>query len=315
MTSKSIVVAGGAGFVGSHVVDALLNEHHRVCVLDDFSTGKRSNLGQLPRPGLSIISADIADPNTRSIIRQLRPDVLVLLAAQPSVAVSMKDPVLDARSNILGLVNMLEAAKEAGCSKFLFTTSGGTIFGDVPPEQLPITELTPLKAKSFYGLSKLTALGYLEIYREIFSLNYAALALGNVYGPRQSGDGESGVVAIFGQRIASGRPCRIFGDGKTTRDFIYVSDVADAFLAAIDNGSGLLNIGTGQETSVLDIYTELARADPSALPPEFGEPLLGEVRRISLDSSNANSQLGWRAKIDLTTGISRTYGWIAGNLS
>ncbi len=307
---KQVLVTGGAGFIGSHVVDALLERRMKVTVLDDFSTGSLKNLGEAPRAGLTVVQGDIASRAAHRLVVELRPDAILMLAAQPSVKVSMRDPTLDAHTNLLGLVNLLEAARATSCRKVVFASSGGTIYGDVSPERLPIQEHEPRRACSFYGLTKLTALSYLELYREHFGLNYAALALGNVYGPRQSPDGEAGVIAIFAKRILNGEPCVVNGDGLTTRDYVYVTDVANAFVAALERGSGLINLGTGQEASVLEIHAQLSRSAGSSRAPNLGPALPGEVRRVSLDPRRAAAELGWAPTMALGAGIDRVLSWM-----
>lgn len=312
---KTVIVAGGAGFIGSHLVDRVLQAGDKVVVIDDLSTGSKNNLEHAIKEyptRISFHKLDICSVECANLIKKVQPDVLHILAAQWSVKVSMRDPAKDARINIGGLVNLLEAAREAGVSKVTFATSGGTIYGDHGEDKLPLKEDTyPRLPASFYGLTKSTAVDYLRIYNEAFGLNSVALALGNVYGPRQSPDGEAGVIAIFSKRMLKGEPCTINGDGKTTRDYIHVSDVVEAFYLAGERGEGLINVGTAQETSVNEIHDLLAKHIKSSVKPLHGVPLIGEVRRVSLCIDRAKQQLGWGPKvINLSAGVKSVIDWI-----
>ena len=294
-TPYRAIVTGGAGFIGSTLVDRLLAEGHTVDVVDNLSTGSLANLAEARLSGTGRFhfhQVDIRSPDVVELMGRRQPDVVYHLAAQADVRVSVADPVLDTEINVLGSVRVLEAARAAGARKVVFASSGGTIYGDV--EQLPIKESHPQRPLSPYGVAKKTVGDYLFAYRELHGLEYTALALANVYGPRQDLRGEAGVVAIFAGRLLSGEPCLIFGDGKQTRDFVYVDDVVDAFSRAGERGTGLLcNIGTGVETSVNDLYrghgpqcrrqpaadvcprssgraaTELPRPEPGRPPPEL----------------------------------------------
>ncbi|MGW7541099.1 NAD-dependent epimerase/dehydratase family protein [Streptomyces sp. NPDC054770] len=300
------MVTGGAGFIGSHLTDALLAEGHRVDVIDDLSTGNAANLQDASgQPGFAFHRCDLGSAEAAGLMQDVRPDALLMLGAQMSVKVSMRDPLLDARVNVLGQLNLLEAAVEAGTRRVVFATSGGTIYGNVAPEALPVPETAHGDPDSFYGLTKRLAVDYLRLYRDHRGLESVALALGNVYGPRQDPRGEAGVVAIFANRIRQGEECVVNGDGSVTRDFVYISDVVAAFLAALERGSGLVNVGTGVETSVLDVHRELARHTPSAPRPRFGPPLPGEIARIALDSTLALRELGWRAQVSFQEGVER----------
>jgi UDP-glucose 4-epimerase len=307
------LVTGGAGFIGSHLVPALLDGGHEVVVLDDFSTGHPGNLAEIPARSaraLTVHEADIATPLAARIVARSRPDVMFLLAAQTAVQVSMRNPLLDARVNVQGLVNMLDAARRAGSRKVVFASSGGTVYGQVAPDALPIAETQPHQPLSFYGLTKSIASTYLRLYHAEYGLDHAILALGNVYGPRQRPDSEAGVVAVFAQRLLDGLPCRINGDGATTRDFVHVTDVAAAFVAAMRRGSGVFNIGTGVETSVLQVYRLLARGLGTDRAPEFGPALAGEVRRVRLDVTRARERLGWRPTVALPDGLGSVVEWL-----
>jgi UDP-glucose 4-epimerase len=305
------IVTGGAGFIGSHLTALLLERGHQVMVVDDFSTGRAENLEAITAAGdLTIAEADIAGPEAARLVDQVRPDVVFLLAAQSTVQVSMRDPVLDAKANVVGLVNMLEAARLAGCRKIVFASSGGTIYGQVAAERLPVAEDHAHAPLSFYGVTKAVASEYLRLYRTEYGLDYAVLALGNVYGPRQRPDSEGGVVATFAHRLLHGLPCRINGDGATTRDYVHVSDVAEAFVAAARSGTGVFNVGTGVETSLLELHRLLTERTGSHLAPEFGPPLRGEVRRIRLDVARSGRQLGWHPSIGIEDGVGSVVDWL-----
>lgn len=307
----NVLVTGGAGFIGSHLVDALLRAGHRVSVLDDLSTGSLENLTAAWELGLTeddLHMLDIASPEAADVVRRVRPEAVLHLAAQPSVGVSMRDPRLDAHSNIAGLLNILVAAQSSGCRKVVFASSGGTIYGEPDPADLPLTEDAPQAPRSFYGLSKKAGSDYVRLFAEQHALEYACLALGNVYGPRQNPEGEAGVIAIFAQRLLDGRPCLVFGDGHNTRDYVYVDDVADAFVRALERGTGLINVGTGVETSVLDIHAALTKAVGSDAAPVHEAALPGEVRRIFLSVERAGRELGWRPRVALEDGIPRVIG-------
>lgn len=312
---KTVVITGGAGFIGSHLVDRVLKAGDKVIVIDNLSTGSRENISEAERmypDRISFHELDICSVECSELIKAIKPDVLHILAAQWSVKVSMRDPAEDARVNIGGLVNLLGAAREAGVSKVTFATSGGTIYGDHGEDKLPLKEDTyPRLPSSFYGLTKSTAVDYLRIYHEAFGLESAALGLGNVYGPRQSPDGEAGVIAIFSKRMLKGEPCIINGDGKTTRDYVHVTDVAEAFFLAGQRGSGLINIGTARETSVNEVHDLLAKNIEMSRQPVHGEPLIGEVRRVSLSIDRAKEELGWEPKlINLSDGVKTVVDWV-----
>jgi len=301
-----VIVTGGAGFIGSHVVDELLREKYDVYVIDDFSSGKVENLKEFGNH-VKIICADINDSSVINIILEIKPDYIIHLAAQPSVAISQKNPLLDVKTNLYGLVNILEACKKSDCEKIVFAASGGTIYGDVDEDKLPLTEDLPLQACSFYGLTKLTAINYLELYRMHFGLNYCALALGNVYGPKQDPYGESGVVAIFTNNIINDEVCMINGDGTVTRDYVYVADVAKGFVKALFKGSGLLNLGAGVETTVKEVYDAITIASNKDTKFKHRDPLPGEVKRVALNIHKIRKELGWEPTVKFQDGINMTY--------
>jgi UDP-glucose 4-epimerase len=306
--SLKVLVTGGAGFIGSHVVSELLKENYDVFVVDDFSTGEMKNINTF-KEIKAVICADISECAIANFIMEVKPDYVIHLAAQPSVAVSQKNPLLDAKSNLYGLVNVLEASRKAGCRKVVFATSGGTIYGDVDDSQLPITEDLPLRARSFYGLTKLTAIHYLNLYKEHYGLDYCALALGNIYGPRQNPYGESGVVAIFTNKILNDETCIINGNGSVTRDYLYVTDAATGFVKALKKGSGLLNLGTGIETSVQEVFDTISYISNKKAKLEYGRTLPGEVQRVSLNIDKIKQEIDWRPTISFEEGIKKTYQW------
>jgi UDP-glucose 4-epimerase len=307
------LVTGGAGFIGSNLVDRLLAEGHAVDVVDNLSSGKLANLADA-RADLdhefTFHQMDICDPAVADLIERRQPEVVFHLAAQIDVRVSVADPVLDARTNVIGTLNVLEGARRAGARKVVFASSGGTIYGDVDPDDLPVAEGHPQHPVAPYGVSKKVATDYLYAYRELHQLEFTSLALANVYGPRQDPHGEAGVVAIFAGKLLAGEPCTIFGDGSQTRDYVFVDDVVDAFVRAAERGSGLLcNIGTGVESSVLDLYTTMAAAAGVDAEPVHAPARIGELQRSCLDATRAKLHLGWEPFTDLATGTATTIDW------
>lgn len=308
-----VLVTGGAGFIGSNLVDRLLAEGHSVDVIDDLSSGRLANLSEAranPDHDLSFHQIDICDPAVVELIERRKPEVVCHLGAQIDVRISVSDPLLDARINILGTLNILEGARRAGTSKVVFSSSGGTIYGAVDADDLPVSESHPQVPLSPYGVSKKSAVDYLHAYRELHDIEYTALALANVYGPRQDPHGEAGVVAIFAGRLLSGERCRIFGDGEQTRDYVFVDDVVDAFVRATERGSGLTcNIGTGVETSVNQLYRTMADNDGVTEDPEYAPARPGELERSSLDATRARIHLGWEPFTDLPAGTASVLDW------
>ena len=306
-----VLVTGGAGFIGSALVDRLLAEGCDVDVIDDLSTGSLRNLAsarsQLTRK-FSFHRLDVGAPQLRELLVRRRPEVVFHLAAQLDVRVSVARPMFDAQVNIVGSLNLCEAALAAGTRKLVFAGSGGTLYGI--PESLPIREGHPQRPLSPYGVSKKAVADYLHFYREVHGLEFTALALANVYGPRQDPHGEAGVVAIFAGLLLDGKQPTIYGDGTQTHDYLYVDDAVDAFVRAVDRGGGLLmNIGTGIETNVLDLYRLMAGLVGSRVPPRHGPERPGELARSALDSGRAAIHLGWKPWTPLEEGLGRTLDW------
>jgi UDP-glucose 4-epimerase len=299
------LVTGGAGFIGSTLVDRLLAEGWEVEVLDDLSTGSLANLAEaraLRDRRFRFHKLDVTAPEATELVVRRRPDVVFHLAAQSSVARSVAEPVLDASVNILGTIRILEGARLGGVGRVVYAASGGTLYGSDPP--LPTGEDQPWRPASPYGISKKVALEYLIFYRSLYDVEFVALALANVYGPRQDPHGEAGVVSIFAEALLDGRPCEIHGTGRQTRDFVYVDDVVDAFIRAVERGGGLvMNIGSGTEHSIVELHERLAAlaGHPSA-PVVAGPPRAGDVERSVLDAKLAELHLGWRAWTPLDEG-------------
>jgi UDP-glucose 4-epimerase len=293
-----ILVTGGAGFIGSHVVDAYLKAGHEVVVLDDLSSGLIENLA----PSARLVELDIRNPAARDLIVQERPHVLNHHAAQMDVRRSVADPVFDAEVNVLGFINLLEGARVAGVKRVLFASSGGAVYGE--QEDLPATEKHSTAPVSPYGVSKRAGEDYLFYYYVNYGLPYVALRYANVYGPRQDPHGEAGVVAIFTERLlAGGRPI-INGDGTQTRDYVFVGDVAAANLAALDGGFvGPVNIGTGVETDVNELFEMLRRVVGSATAAVHGPAKPGEQRRSVVDPGLARQVFGWTPRVCLADGM------------
>jgi UDP-glucose 4-epimerase len=300
------LVTGGAGFIGSNLVDGLVARGDTVTVLDDLSTGKSANLAEAAENGARLLQVDIRDADAVSqAIGEASPDVIFHLAAQIDVRKSVADPAADARTNVEGTVNVLSAAQAHGVKRVVNTSTGGAIYGE--GRQIPAPESHPVAPESPYGLSKFCAEQYCEIFTRLHGLSTVSLRYGNVYGPRQDPLGEAGVIAIFCGTLLDGGTPKIFGDGRQTRDYVYVGDVVDANLRATESEpTGAINIGRGVETSVLDIVNALARHSDNGFAPEHAPERPGEVQRIALDPSRAREELGWEAKVDLDEGLERT---------
>lgn len=286
------VVTGGAGFIGSHLVDALVLRGDDVVVLDDLSTGRREYVN----PAARFRAHDVREPF------EMDADVVFHLAAQADVGTSMERPSFDAEVNVVGTVNALEAARAAG-AHLVFSSTGGAIYGSVDEPAREDSALLPVSA---YGLAKRAAEVYLDGWNRIFGTHHVALRFANVYGPRQSAALEGGVVAIFLERLAAGEPTTIFGDGTITRDFVHVDDVVRALLLAAEHGGGVFNVGTGVETTVADLHTLCERAVGVDAPPALGPPRAGDALRSVLDTTKASDELGFTADVALADGIAAT---------
>lgn len=296
-----ILVTGGAGFIGSHVADNLVAAGHDVAVIDNLSTGRR----EFVPPQAQFFPYDITSPDAADLIRSWRPEALMHHAAQMSVRISVADPVADARDNILGSLNLFQAAMEAQVKKIIFASTGGAIYGDEAP--IPARETDSPWPECPYGVAKLAVEHYLRFYQSEYGLTTISLRYANVYGPRQNGQGEAGVVAIFIEKLLANQQPIINGDGLQTRDFVYVGDVVAANLKALAYPrSGTFNIGTGRETDILTIYLKLQKLAHSPLGPVHGPAKPGEQRRSALDSSLAKKILDWQATMDLEEGLSQT---------
>ncbi len=314
---SSIVVTGGAGFVGSHLVDRLVLDGHDVLVLDNLSTGRMDNLEHARRTPdrlLRFQRCDLVDPAAAPLIIHARPEVVFHLAAQLDVRRSVEDPVHDATVNILGTIQLLEACRAAGTRKIVFASSGGTIYGEPTADALPIAEDHDGHPVSPYGAAKRAAEEYLHVYQALYGLDWTSLALGNVYGPRQDPRGEAGVVSIFGARMLAGHGVTIYGDGSQTRDFVYVDDVVQAMMQSMQHGSRLrCNIATGRQTSVSALYDQLVELTGYDQDPYFAPERPGELAHIALDIRRASRALEWRPWTDLPRGLASTLEWLKGN--
>lgn len=308
------VVTGGAGFIGSHLVEKLVGLGNEVLVIDNLVSGSQ-RLGVLESLGIEFEQTDIRDDASTKAIESFGPQVMFSLAAQMDVRRSVADPVYDAEVNIAGSLRLLEAARKVG-ARFVHTSSGGCIYGDQPEEAYPLDELVQGLPDSPYGISKKVLEDYLRFYSATYSMPFVSLALGNVFGPRQDPHGEAGVVAIFGSRLLNGEPCTIYGDGKQTRDFVYVSDVVDAFIAAADKGDGeTFNIGTGKQVSVGELYEAMAKICAVDVEPVFAPERPGELARSALDPSKAAKVLDWKPKTGLEDGLRSTVDQIREDLA
>jgi UDP-glucose 4-epimerase len=297
------IVTGGAGFIGSHVVEALLARGDDVHVLDNFATGKRENV----RDGAHVHEADIRT-DSDDVFDAVQPDVCFHLAAQADVRVSVSRPDYDADVNVLGTICVLDAARRHD-AKVVFSSTGGAIYGEC--DGGPATEDAPRQPLAPYGTSKLAGEEYIATYNRLYGTNHVVLRYGNVYGPRQDPHGEAGVVAIFMSRLRDGEEPRIFGDGRQTRDYVYAGDTAAATLAALERDGGVYNVGTGQETSVLELLERIQHVAGTSVTPEFVEPRAGELQRSVLDISRAERDLGWRPQHTLASGLRETWAWIS----
>lgn len=311
------LVTGGAGFIGSNLVDRLLAEQDSVAVVDNLSSGTEHNLRDATAAAPSRFKfhrVDIRDAaGIKRVFAEEHPEIVFHLAAQADVRVSVNDPSLDAAINVGGLLNVLNAAVEHGTRKVVFASSGGTIYGDPAPCALPVGESYPGHPISPYGVSKMVGTEYLRVFNSIHGLGWTSLALSNVYGPRQNPDGEAGVVSIFASQLLSQKECTIYGDGSSTRDYVFVSDVVDAFYRAVTMGDGtLFNIGTGVETGITDLYRLLASLAGIKTPPQYADGRPGELQRSCLDPTLARTVLGWTPQFDVRSGCSAVLDWANG---
>jgi UDP-glucose 4-epimerase len=301
------LVTGGAGFIGSNLVDALLERGDDVTVVDNITTGRRENLAGALERGAELVEADIRDAQAMvDLVARLKPEVIFHMAAQIDVRHSVADPARDAGINVLGTINMLSAAQQAGVRRFVNTSSGGAAYGE--GQIIPAPEDHPIAPEAPYGLSKVCAEQYCEIFTRMHGLSTVSLRYGNVYGPRQDPLGEAGVIAIYCGKLLDGGEPVVFGDGLQTRDYVYVADVVASNLAAASSdASGPFNIGTGRETTVLELAEALdGLAGDRSFKPRHEPERPGEVRRIALDASRARQELGWDARVDLSEGLRQT---------
>jgi UDP-glucose 4-epimerase len=301
---STVLITGGAGFIGSNLADALLAEGETVHIVDNLSTGSRKKLPD----GAVFHEVDIRDADAlRRIADDARPSIVFHLAAQADVRKAIEEPEFDAAVNIIGTVNVLEAARRSG-ARVVFSSTGGAAYGEYEGLPIPTPETSATRPLSHYGMSKMAGEGYCGLYGRLYGLETVVLRLGNVYGPRQDPHGEAGVVSIFSGRILDGKAPRVFGDGLQTRDYVFVGDVVEAFLAARLSGTGeTINIGCGHEISVLDLITGL----DSPVPAEFAPARPGEIQRSALDNRKAADVLGWMPRMPLADGLAITRAAIA----
>jgi UDP-glucose 4-epimerase len=302
----NVLVTGGAGFIGSHLVRQLLDAEHQVTVLDNVSTGTWQHLPQ-GKDTCTCWEMDIRDKAAREKIEQAKFDVIVQLAGQTMVDVSIKDPEFDASENIMGTINVLEAARNSGVKRIIFASTAAA-YGDVTEDKLPIREEETLAPMSFYGLTKVAVEKYLKLYHDLYGLDYVALRFANVYGERQGDTGEGGVISIFAKRIAKDQGITVFGDGKQTRDFIYAGDIAAGIIAAMttDKANAVYNLSNQTETSLLELIELMAKASGKTVEPAFAAPREGDINRSMLCNEAAVQNLNWQPKMDLAEGLART---------
>ncbi len=302
--SKIILVTGGAGFIGSHLVDRLIGKGYKVVVIDNLSTGKKENLN----PKAKFYKINICSPKISQIFKKEKPEIVFHLAAQINVRKSVENPLFDAKTNILGSLNVLENCKNFKVQKIIFASTGGAIYGQA--KKLPTPEDYLANPLSPYGIAKLTTEKYLNYYYQVLGLPYISLRLANVYGPRQDGSGEAGVIAIFLGKMLRGENPVIFGDGKQTRDFIFVEDVISAFLLSMKiKKVGIFNIGTAKETDINTIFKKLKELTNQKQKPIYEKERKGDLKRSCLDIEKAKEKLKWQPKYSLEKGLEKTIQW------
>jgi UDP-glucose 4-epimerase len=311
----TVLVTGGAGFIGSHLCDRLLAEGHRVVAVDDLSTGRIANLSEARGYGneFTFFNMDVRADGLLSLFERHHPEVVMHVAAQAAVSRSMEDPVFDASVNTMGSLNVLECSRLTGVRKVVYAASGGTLYGE--PRKLPVKETarSGSRPESPYGISKKVVIDYLSVYERYHALDWTALALANVYGPRQDPDGEAGVIAIFSSKMLAGEAPAIFGDGNQTRDYVFVDDVVHAFALAAERGSGrLVNVGTAVETSVNGLYRMLSDITGFEGAPGHGPARQGDLRRSVLDIALAADVLEWKPWTHLEDGLAETISFMKG---
>ena len=306
--NKKILVTGGAGFIGSHIVDTYIKEGYHVVVVDDLSTGFKENIN----PEAKFYLADIKDrKKIKEIIENEKPDYVNHHAAQMDVRKSVEDPVFDAETNILGSINLLEESLQSGIEKFIYVSTGGAVYGE--PESVPADETCPVNPIAPYGVSKHTVEHYLYLYSYNSGLRYTVLRYANVYGPRQNPHGEAGVIAIFTEKMLRGESPVIFGTGKQTRDYLYVEDAARANIRCIEKGDGgIYNLGTGRGTSVIELFDKLKEITGFEKEPSYTSARTGEIEHITLDAGKAARELGWKPENDIEQGFEKTVAYYRG---
>ncbi len=308
-TYKKALVTGGAGFIGSHLVDALIRRRIKVVVLDDLSYGKKANVN----PNAEFIQLSITSPKLASVVKKIQPDIIFHYAALKNVRESLKNPVYDAEVNVLGTLSLIEAGQKAGVKKFVFASTGGAMYADSHKHKAPWSEEVVDEPVSPYGVAKRAGELYFNFSREVYGIPFVALRYANVFGPRQDGGGEGGVVSIFGHAMLTGKPAKIFGTGKQTRDFVFVEDCVRAAMLGMEKSvSGIFNIGTGKETDVNELFRKLKKMTGSDALEKHAPGNPGEVMRSVLDARLAKRVLGWRPTVSLDEGLKKTVEWLKG---